>query len=88
MSTFPCTYAELKTVAGDFIKAIPSCESIGALDQGLKCVQLHYLGLTDPADHEVAGAAALMRILTDLYIRAEIRINKELHHGNQAAEVA
>lgn len=82
MSTFPCTYPEFKQVVGDYLLAIKTCTTIAELDQGLKCVQLHYLGV----DWDVAGAASLMRIVTDLYIRAEVRIlNKEPHHGNQAA---
>jgi hypothetical protein len=72
MPTFSCTYQELKQVAGDYIKAIPGA-TLEELDAGLKCVQLHYLGLKeDTPEHEIAGAAALLRIVSKEFMKAEI----------------
>jgi hypothetical protein len=70
MTTFTCTYPELKKVAGDFIRAIPGAD-LPALDAGLKCVQLHYMGMTASAEHETVGAVAVLKICSDQYIRAE-----------------
>jgi hypothetical protein len=72
MSTFACNYAQFRQVSSDFLKTIPTIGTdIDALDAGLKCVQLHYLGMDAAAEHEVAGAAALMRIVSVKYIEAE-----------------
>lgn len=73
MTTFTCTYPELRKVAGDFIKAIPGA-GLDELDAGMKCVQLHFLGMEPTAGHEVAGAAALMRIVTREYLAAEVQL--------------
>jgi hypothetical protein len=77
MPTFSCTYPELKKVAGDFIKAIPGA-SLPELDAGLKCVQLHYLGMDAAADYETAGAVAVLKICSDQYIRAEAALQGTL----------
>ena len=69
-TTFTCTYDELKKVSAEFIRAIPSA-NLEALDAGLKCFQLHCLGLSGAKPHEQAGAEALMRIVTRQYLEAE-----------------
>jgi len=72
MATFPCTYAELRKLAGEYLKAIrESAPDLDQLDAGLKCVQLHYLGMVPAHAHEVAGAAALLRIVSRHYMMAE-----------------
>lgn len=71
MATFECSYAELRKVSGEFIKAIPGA-NLEELEAGLKCVQLHYLGMRPQHDHEIAGAAALLRIVTREYMTAEL----------------
>lgn len=72
MSTFTCDYAKFREVSSDFLKTLSTNGTeVEALDAGLKCVQLHYLGMEPRADHEVAGAAALMRIVSAKYLEAE-----------------
>jgi hypothetical protein len=71
MTTFHCTYAGLRQIAGDFIRAIPAAQTREQLDAGLKCVQLHYLGMDTETPHEIAGADALMRIVSREYFDAE-----------------
>lgn len=74
MSTFTCTYAELRERAGEFIKAIREASpplSLDELDAGLNCVQLHYLGMVAEHDHEIVGAAAVLKIVTREYMTAE-----------------
>jgi len=74
MPTFSCTYPELRKVAGDFLKAIPTA-NLEELDAGLKCVQLHYLGLTEGLkDHELVGAAAVLRIVSREFFKAEMAL--------------
>lgn len=69
MATFDCDYTTLRSVSGDFIKAIPTADS-EQLEAGLACFQLHYLGLVPAAAHEVSGAAALFNIVSREYIKA------------------
>lgn len=73
MATFECTYAQLRAVAGEFIRAIPGADA-ASLEAGLHCVQLHYLGMRPAAKHEEAGAAALLRIVTREYLAAEQKL--------------
>lgn len=73
MTTFDCTYQELRKLSGEYVKAIPTA-TIEELDAGLRCVQLHYLGMKPAADHEIAGAAALLRIVSREYMKAELRL--------------
>lgn len=73
MSNFECTYAQLRDMAGDYLKQIRKPEiTLEALDAGHKCVALHYLGMKTEYDHEVAGAAALMRIITREYLDVDL----------------
>jgi hypothetical protein len=79
VSTFNCDYETFRQVAGDFIKAIPTT-SLDELDAGLKCVQLHYLGLNDDVpEYQVAGAAAVLRIVSKEFFKAEFALTKLPH---------
>jgi hypothetical protein len=73
MATFECSYAELRKVAAEYIKAIPGANQ-EELEAGLKCFQLHYLGMQVQHDHEIAGASALFRIVSREYMNAELAL--------------
>lgn len=75
MSTFKCDYKTFYKMAGDFIKAIPETNDLEALDAGLKCVQLHFLGLEGEAPHETVGATAIMKIITRQFIFREVALS-------------
>lgn len=66
MATIPCDYAGLREGAGEFIKLSRTANE-EALDAGLKCVNLMYIGCEFKADHERAGAEALLRIISRVY---------------------
>jgi hypothetical protein len=70
MATFDCNYETLRSVAGEFIKAIPTANA-DELEAGMSCFQLHYLGLETEVDHERSGATALFHIISREYILAE-----------------
>jgi hypothetical protein len=74
MSTFTCDYAGLRTVGGDFIKAMRTETNLDSLEAGLKCFNLHYLGCVHAHDHEEAGSVALFNIVNREYLNAEKRI--------------
>lgn len=70
MSTFACNWAELRKVASDFLKAIPEA-NLEELDAGLKCFNLHYLGLTTQNPLETHQAAILFNLVGSSYLKAE-----------------
>lgn len=73
MSTFECTYNQLRQLAGEYLKSIrETSPTLEELDAGFKCLGLHYLGMHAAHGHERAGAAALMRIVTREYLKAEL----------------
>lgn len=88
MSTFECTLEEFKKVTGEF--AVASKQATREeLEAGLKCVQLHYLGITpcpEPGSLqetmavqvlEYAGSVGFKREL-DL-IKADLDVNTNSH---------
>lgn len=71
--TCPCTYDELKKVASEFFRAVPSADLPG-LDAGLKCLQLHFLGMETDKPYEQAGAVAIMHLATKKFVAREVEL--------------
>ena len=72
--TFSPSYTQLKRVASDLLKSIPEETSLESLDAGVKCFNLHFLGMNDCPAHEEAGARALLQIVCRESMKQEARI--------------
>lgn len=82
MSTFACDYAQFRQISSDFLKTLPTIGlDLDALENGFKCVQLHYLGMESKAEHEVAGAAALLKIVSVKYLETEAYVLRMRYAG-------
>lgn len=75
MATFPCNWQQLKQVASDYIRAIPSADT-EALQAGLECFNLHYLGLISTSEREEREAALLFNIVGREYLKAELALRR------------
>lgn len=68
---FKPNYEGLKRMAADFMKAIPSCQTIEELDNGWKCFGIAYLGCQYESKAEEVMAPALFRFVCKKYNEAE-----------------
>jgi hypothetical protein len=86
-STFTGTWQQLRQVAADFIRAIPQADE-EALNAGLKCFNLHYLGLQTDSEIELHQAALLFAIVGRAFLQAEYAlILAKAPHSHSVARI-
>ena len=73
MTTFTCSYEELKKIAVEFLKAAPTLD-LDELENGLKCFHLHYLGCQYQNKAEEAMAPGLFHYVGKKYFDAEFAL--------------
>lgn len=67
MATFDCTYEQLKHMAVDYLRALPTLGDDEA-ENALKCFNLHYLGVQYEHPSEQVMAVALVKFVGKKYL--------------------
>ena len=73
MSTFTCTWPELKQVAADFVRAAPTA-SQEELHAGHDCFIMHYLGMASSSQLENHQAVCLVSVVGKQYDKALLNL--------------
>lgn len=73
MATFDCTYEQLKHMAVDYLKALPTLDADGA-ENALKCFNLHYLGCQYEHPSEQVLAVSLVKYVGKKYLDRDIQL--------------
>lgn len=69
MSNFTCTVEQLKKLAVELLKEMPSLD-VDGLDNGVKCFNLHYLGVKYEHEYEETIVLGLVRYVHKKYSEA------------------
>lgn len=70
MTSFECTYEQLKGHAAEFLKAIPTA-NLEELNAGMKCFNLFYLDAKYEQPHERPMAVSLLEYVQRQFLAAE-----------------